>query len=80
MAMIDEDPSPEDLERFGHDTAHCPECGAEIWDQADLCPDCGAAVSGRVAGRPPVETWFRRRWLVLVVIVALAAFLLAVLL
>ena len=78
--MIDEEPSPEDLQRFGHDTAHCPACGAEIWDQADLCPACGDTVSGRVAGRPPVETWFRRRWLILVVIVVLAAFLVAVLL
>ena len=78
--MIDEDPSPEDLERFGHDTAHCPACGAEIWDQADLCPACGATVGDPVAGRPPLEDWFRRRWMILVAIVALAAFLAAVLL
>ena len=78
--MIDEDPSPEDLERFSGDTAHCPACGAEIWDLAELCPACGATVGGRVAARPPVEDWFRRRWLILVVIVVLAAFLAAVLL
>jgi predicted amidophosphoribosyltransferase len=78
--MIDEDPSPDDLERFGHDTAHCPACGAEIWDLAELCPACGAAVGGRVVRRPPVEDWFRRRWLILVAIGAVVAFLAYVLL
>ena len=78
--MIDEDPSPDDLERFGHDTAHCPACGAEIWDLAELCPTCGATVGGRVTSRPPVEDWFRRRWLILVAIGAVVAFLAYVLL
>ena len=78
--MIDEDPSPEDLQRFGHDTAHWPRCGAEIWDQAELCPACGTSVSGRAASRSPMESWLRRRWLILVTIGALAAFLAAVLL
>ncbi|MHC4128684.1 MAG: zinc ribbon domain-containing protein [Planctomycetota bacterium] len=74
--MIDEDPSPEDLQRFGHDTAYCPACGAEIWDQAELCPSCGDLVGGRTDSRPPLESWLRRRWLILVAIGALVAFLL----
>ena len=74
--MRDEDPSPGDLERFGHDSAYCPECGAEIWDQAEFCPACGGQVGGRTLGRPPLDTWLQRRWLILVAVAALAAFIL----
>ena len=77
--MIDEGPSPEDLERFSDATAYCPDCGAEMWDQAEICPACGAAVGGGTLSRPPLEHWLRRRWLILVAMAALAAFLLAVL-
>ena len=76
--MIDEDPSPQDLERFGHETAYCPACGAEIWDQAELCPSCGDLVGGRTSSRHPLESWFRRRWFILVAIGALVAFLMMV--
>ncbi|MHC4220377.1 MAG: zinc-ribbon domain-containing protein [Planctomycetota bacterium] len=76
--MTDDDPGPEDLERFGHETAWCPECGAEIWDQAEFCPACGGQVGGRTLSRPPVDTWLGRRWWILVVVVVLAAFLAAV--
>jgi hypothetical protein len=79
-SMIDEDPSPQDLERFGRDTAYCPLCGAEIWDQAELCPSCGGHVGGETTGRPPLEAWLRRRWLLLVVVAALVAFVIAVVL
>ena len=36
-------PSPEDLERFGDQHQHgwCPQCGAEVWDDAEFCPECG---------------------------------------
>jgi uncharacterized membrane protein YvbJ len=73
--MIDEDPSPQDLDRFGHDTAYCPACGGEIWDQAEFCPSCGDQVGGRTSSRPPLESWLRRRWLILVAIGALVALL-----
>ncbi len=78
--MIDEDPSREDIERFGGESAWCPECGQEVWDLAEFCPACGAQVGSRTLSRPPVEAWLARRWLVLVAIAALAAFLAAVLL
>ncbi len=77
---MDEDPSREDIERFGGETAWCPECGAEVWDMAEFCPSCGAQVGGRVLTRPPVDTWLARRWLILVAVAALVAFLIAVLL
>ncbi len=77
--MVDEGPSPEDLERFGGETAHCPRCGAEIWDQAEFCPDCGDQVGGQTTSRPPLEGWLRHRWLALIGLLALAAFLLWIL-
>jgi hypothetical protein len=47
----DEGPSPEDLRRFGSATAYCPDCRAEIWDQADVCPKCYAYLGGDTARR-----------------------------
>jgi hypothetical protein len=76
--MIDEGPGPDDLRRFGDDTAYCPECGAEIYDQAEICPDCGAYLTRGPISRPPVEDWFRRRWILLIVIVVIVAFLMLV--
>jgi hypothetical protein len=74
--MIDEDPSPDDIERFAGDTAYCPACGAEVWDQTPVCPECGQTIAGDTLSRPPIEDWLRRRWFVLVAIIALIAFVL----
>ncbi|MHC5023562.1 MAG: zinc ribbon domain-containing protein [Planctomycetota bacterium] len=74
--MIDEGPSSEDIERFGDDTAYCPACGAEIWDQAPICPECGEAIGGQTLSRPPLEDWLHKRWIILVAIIALIAFVL----
>lgn len=55
----DEGPSAEDLRRFGGDTAACPDCGAEVWDQADVCPKCFAYLGGDTVrrGRQRRRTW-----------------------
>ena len=74
--MPDEGPSPEDLNRFGGDTAHCPECGEEIWDQAEFCPACRTHLGGHTSSRSPEVHDFRRRTMVVVAIIALIAFLL----
>jgi len=74
MAHVDEGPSPEDIERFGDETAYCPDCGAEIWDQAEQCPKCRAYLQRGPDRRPPVESWFQNRWTLLVVILTLLAF------
>ena len=76
--MIDEGPSPEDIERFGRgeETGYCPACGAEIWDLVDFCPKCHESLPGGAARRPPLEEHFRRKWIVLVVILMAIAMLL----
>ena len=69
--MIDEGPSAEDIARFSDDTAHCPNCGAEIWDAAEVCPRCHGYVSGNTVSRHPIERWWRQKWIVLLVIAIL---------
>ncbi|MBM4109155.1 MAG: hypothetical protein FJ255_10165 [Phycisphaerae bacterium] len=53
---IDEDPSPEDVQKFGGETVRCPACGAEVYDQAEWCHKCGAVLS-ESAGRTPRWVW-----------------------
>lgn len=36
-----DDPSDEDVERFGGETFPCPNCGEEIYDDSPFCPRCG---------------------------------------
>ncbi len=36
-----EGPSAQDLDRFGDEMDSCPNCGAMIYDQAEMCPQCG---------------------------------------
>lgn len=47
-------PSAEDLERFGSETDACPECGSEVYDQAELCHVCGHAIE---RGPGSIPTW-----------------------
>ena len=55
----DEGPSPEDLRRFGGETAFCPDCGARVWDQADVCPSCYAYLGGETARRRKATSLMR---------------------
>jgi hypothetical protein len=73
--VIDEDPSDEDVEHFSGDTAFCPDCGAEVWDGAEVCPECGAYIADTISTRPPIQQWFRTKWFVLVIIALLIAML-----
>lgn len=41
-----------DRARFDSDTAFCPECGAEIYDAADVCPKCFTWIDGETQRRP----------------------------
>ena len=51
--MQDEGPSQEDIDQFDHETGYCPECGAEVWDEAYACPECDDIIEGRVARIKP---------------------------
>ena len=77
--MLDEGPSPEDLRRFSGETGFCTECGAEVWDGAEVCPSCGAPLAGDTSSRHPIEGLLGRRWLALVAVIVLLAFLMAIL-
>ncbi len=75
--MLDEQPSSEDLDRFGDDadqTGWCPDCGAEVWDEAEFCPECGAQIGGRVLRRPPAATEFHKKMMLLITIAVLVVF------
>jgi len=44
-----EGPSADDIDRFGSETRLCPECGAEVWDEASICPRCGLALDDAIS-------------------------------
>jgi hypothetical protein len=77
--MIDEDPTPEDLQRFSGETGFCPDCGEEVWDQAGQCPSCGTFLAGQTATRRQGKGPFRRRWIAVVAVIVLVAFAMAIL-
>ena len=72
--MIDEGPSSEDIERFGGDTDECPECGAEVYDQAEMCHACGAYVTVRGRVKGSAGRGMQARWIILIALLALAGF------
>jgi hypothetical protein len=74
--MKDEDPSEEDVERFSSETAFCPDCGAEIWDSAEVCPKCFAYLGGETSSRKPVAREIQRRSVVVLVAVLIALMIL----
>ena len=64
----DEGPLDEDLDEFGDDTASttapCPECGAEIYDDAEWCPSCRQYITRRTSEWSPRPLW----WVALAVV------------
>jgi len=67
-------PSDEDVERFGSAVRTCPECGKEVFDDAEICYHCGCAFEGTTEG-----TTKSARWVVATVIVVIIAFAVALL-
>jgi uncharacterized protein (DUF983 family) len=65
----DEGPSAADLERFSDVTRRCPECGTEVYDEAELCWKCGRAFTRADAAGPP-------RWVIATVILVLVTIVL----
>lgn len=75
--MTDEGPSDADIERFGDagdQGGWCPDCGAQVYDEAEFCPDCGNQIGGRVLRKPPAATEFHKRMIILITIVVLVVF------
>lgn len=69
----DDGPSDEDLERFGGETALCPRCGAEVWDEAPQCPECGEWIGGATTRHSPTQSWWSQRWIVVMIVVLIVA-------
>lgn len=59
-----------DRARFESDTAYCPECGAEIYDAADVCPKCFTWIDGETRGRPLSRHRKRMRQTVVWILIA----------
>jgi|GEM_PF-1052823 len=63
-----EGPSADDLDRFGSEFITCPNCHAEIYDQAPQCPHCRHSIGTPVG---------MRRWkgtLLIVILLVIALF------
>ena len=70
-----EGPSEEDIERFSSDdSGYCPNCGEEIWDDVTQCPACGSWIQGSTSHRTPLENDLRKRMIILIIALALGAF------
>lgn len=50
----DDGPSAADLERFSDVTRRCPECGTEVYDEAEVCWKCGRAFLRADGAGPPL--------------------------
>lgn len=51
-----------DRDRFASQTAYCPECGAEIFDAADVCPKCFTWLDGETSRHHPTRRGNIKRW------------------
>jgi hypothetical protein len=70
----DENPSADDIEKFGDVTRICPECKKEVFDDAAVCYHCGHAFERTTAGfsRSP-------KWIIVTILVLIAAFVITTL-
>jgi hypothetical protein len=53
----DEDPSDEDVARFGSETVACKGCGAEIYDESPWCHKCGESQGAEGESVRGVPVW-----------------------
>ncbi len=70
----DENPSEDDIQKFGDVTRTCPECKKDVFDDAAVCYHCGYAFERTTPGalRAP-------KWIIVTILVVIAAFVLATL-
>ena len=50
---VEADHDEADRQRLSSETGYCPECGAEIYDAADICPKCFTWIDGNTTHRRP---------------------------
>ena len=70
----DENPSEEDIQKFGDVTRTCPECKKEVFDDAAVCYHCGHAFERTAPGSSASP-----KWIVVTILVIVAAFVVAAL-
>ena len=68
----DENPSEDDVQRFGDVTRTCPECKKQVFDDAAVCYHCGHAFERTTPGSSRSPTW-----IIATILVIVAAFVLA---
>ena len=71
----DEYPDEDDLDDETSETLPCPECGAEVYEDAVRCPACGSYVTFDTQPRSGRHAW----WIVVGLLAALLAILVLVL-
>lgn len=64
-------PDEEDLDDETSETLPCPECGAEVYEDAPRCPACGAYITPGSRSRSGPHAW----WIVLGLVAAILAVL-----
>lgn len=67
-------PIDRDVERFGGDTHPCPNCGTEVYDQAEWCHRCGQVLGD------PADAAGPKPWIMITIALVIAAFVLGLLL
>lgn len=81
--MIDEGPSPEDIERFGGDDDYdedvitCPSCGAEVWHEVSVCPKCRIPIGVHSGRQSPQQKYFQDRTTVLVIVLVIVGLIIS---
>lgn len=74
--MINEGPSAHDIERFSDETGRCPNCGAEVWDQAEFCPECGDQIGNDISRLGPIDRDMRNRMFIFIIVLVVIGFIL----
>ncbi len=73
---VDEGPSEEDIERFSkNETGYCPNCGEEIWDDANRCHACNEWFHTAPLHQDPITRDFNKKWIIVISILVLVGFL-----